>query len=110
MKILTVFLFLSFSSLTYALRPIALLPDDTTASIGQEIEIDGSSSFDTNNLTLSYRWSLDITPHNFNSQIDSPTNSLIRFTPNVEGFYLIRLIVSNGEENSFPAYMVIRVR
>ena len=90
-------------------RPVAVLPADKTATVGDALTIDGSSSFDEDNsLTLSYRWSLDINPPNFNSQINNPSSSSIEFTPDVEGFYLIRLVVNNGTKNSYPAYMVIR--
>lgn len=98
-----------FSLPAFALKPVAVLPDDRMLTVGQEVLIDGSSSFDENQLTLSYRWSLDISPPGFNSQIDNPSGSSIRLTPNVTGFYLIRLIVNNGTENSYPSYMVIRV-
>ena len=108
MKKITIFLFLVFSLFVYAEKPVAVLPADQSANVGTEILIDGSSSFDEKGLTLSYRWNLDISPQNFNSQIDNPTNSSIRFTPNVEGFYLIRLVVNNGTDNSYPTYMVIR--
>ena len=90
-------------------EPVAVLPADKRVAVNQEVSIDGSSSFDEEGESLNYRWSLDIVPKNFNSQIDNPTNSSISFTPDVEGFYLIRLIVNNGTENSDPAYMVIRV-
>ena len=102
--VLTLFLCLSVWA-----RPVAILPTDKTATVGEALTIDGSSSFDEDSsLTLSYRWSLDINPPNFNSQINNPSSSSIEFTPDVEGFYLVRLIVNNGTKNSYPTYMVIR--
>ncbi|MCZ0932736.1 MAG: hypothetical protein OXJ52_06265 [Oligoflexia bacterium] len=104
-----VFLIVVFSSPAFS-KPVAILPADKTATLGEVIAIDGSSSFDEEGNNLTYSWSLDISPQNFNSQIDNPTNSSISFTADTAGFYLIRLIVNNGTENSYPAYMVIRVK
>ena len=89
--------------------PVAVLPQDKTATTNSSITIDGSSSFDDEGANLTYSWSMDIAPLGFNSQIDNPSNSSISFTVDTAGFYLIRLIVNNGMENSEPAYMVIRV-
>ena len=107
-KSFLIVLLLVFSKIVFS-KPVAVLPEDKTVKLGETITIDGSSSFDEEGNSLNYRWSLDIIPQNFNSQIDEPTSSSISFTPNVEGFYLIRLIINNGTQNSYPAYMVIRV-
>ena len=103
----SLFLFI-FSNLALS-SPVALLPSDKTAQLNDVIMIDGSSSFDAGGANLTYSWSIDIAPQGFNSQIDNPANSSISFTVDEEGFYLVRLIVNNGTENSEPAYMVIRV-
>ena len=97
-----------FSQLALA-EPVAVLPEDKAMTVGSSISIDGSSSFDEGGANLIYRWSIDIAPKGFNSQIDDPKNSSISFMLDTAGFYLIRLIVNNGDENSEPAYMVIRV-
>lgn len=107
-KLIFSFFLLVFSQFILA-KPVAVLPDDETATTGSAISIDGSSSFDDEGGTLSYSWSIDIAPQGFNSQIDNPTNSSINFTLDTAGFYLVRLIVNNGTENSEPAYLVIRV-
>lgn len=107
MNKLLVPLLILFSSITFA-KPVAVLPEDKTATVGETVMIDGSSSFDDDGMTLNYRWNLDKSPPNFNSQIDNPANTSISFNTDVEGFYLIRLVVNNGTENSYPAYMVIR--
>ena len=104
---ISLFLFI-FSNLALA-SPVALLPSDKTVEVDDVIMIDGSSSFDAEGASLTYSWSIDIAPKGFNSQIDNPASSSISFTVDEEGFYLIRLIVNNGMENSEPAYMVIRV-
>ena len=86
-----------------------MLPSDKKAELNDRMMIDGSSSFDAEGANLTYSWAIDIAPKGFNSQIDNPANSSISFVVDKKGFYLIRLIVNNGTENSEPAYMVIRV-
>ena len=108
-KLFFVFWIVVLPQITQA-KPTAVLPDDKIVEINERIMIDGSSSFGKEEEdSLIYRWSIDISPEGFNSQIDNPANPSISFTADTEGFYLIRLIVNDGSENSNPAYMVIRV-
>ena len=85
--------------------PGAVLPADKMVDVGTEVIIDGSSSTGT---SLTYRWNFDVFPIQSNAKIDNPTASMIRFTPDVEGLYLVKLVVRDANNNSTPSYLAIR--
>ena len=85
--------------------PGAVLPSDKVVDVGTEVTVDGSSSTGQD---LTYRWNFDIFPVESNTKIDDPTASMIRFTPDVEGLYLVKLVVRDANNNSTPSYLAIR--
>lgn len=99
------YFFSSFFFYSAIALPIAILPEDIDVSVGTEVVIDGSNSMGED---LSYRWNFDVFPVLSNTRIDDPTASSIRFTPDVPGLYLIKLIVRNSTANSPPTYMRVR--
>ena len=91
------------------LPPVAVLPGDREASIGDIVEISAGKSYDPEGLTLSYYWSFDLLPDNSNAQITA-LSSEASFIPDKIGLYLIKLIVRDEANNSRPAYIKVSVR
>ena len=90
--------------------PVAILPSDMEADIGTLVTVSGTDSFDQESDTLSYRWSFDILPKGSHAKINDPSAANISFTPDVEGLYLVKLIVRDDISNSRPAYLNIRAK
>ncbi|KAF0807151.1 putative lipoprotein [Alcanivorax xiamenensis] len=73
------------------------------AERGAAINTSGGSSYDLDGDALTYQWELVSAPDGFdaeaNSSLDSCTNSTCwpGFTPTVDGDYVVRLTVSDGE-------------
>lgn len=67
------------------------------------ISLDGSGSFDENNLVLTYHWSWTIDGNSYKAQDEYPTIQL------PAGEHTIQLIVNNGYYDSAPAYLHVTV-
>jgi len=90
--------------------PVANAGSDQYLNVGTRVLLDGSASRDEDGDTLSYSWTL----------IEKPTGSSISlslsetrspfFTPDLEGDYLIKLVVNDGSSNSEPDYVSITAR
>ena len=89
--------------------PTAVLPPDQEVEVGAIVEISGSESSDPEEDDLAYRWSIDVAPLGSNSKIDNPSAESISFTADMEGLYILKLVVSDDESNSYPAYTAVRV-
>ena len=90
--------------------PVAVLPTDIEAEVGETLSISGANSFDLESDSLTYRWSFDVRPSGSNVKINNPASSSISFVVDVVGFYLIKLVVRDDQSNSKPAYLAVRVR
>ena len=90
--------------------PVAVLPTDVEAEVGETLSISGANSFDSEADSLTYRWSFDVRPSGSNVKINNPASSSISFVVDVVGFYLIKLVVRDDQSNSKPAYLAVRVR
>jgi len=89
------------------LIPIANAGPDQTVQVGTLVSLDGTSSYDNDGDTLSYKWTQINGPEIVNlsdSNISKPT-----FTPTKVGVYEFELIVNDGEVNSEPDYVIINI-
>lgn len=82
------------------LIPIANAGEDRKAVTNNEITLNGSLSTDGDNDLLTYTWSFTSKPNGssaflFNELTDAPS-----FVPDMDGEYLVSLIVNDGEKNS----------
>ncbi|HEX2965225.1 MAG TPA: DUF1566 domain-containing protein [Syntrophorhabdaceae bacterium] len=86
---------------TSNVAPNALAGKDRTAAIGSTVALDGSASFDSDNgpQPLSYLWSFVSVP-NGSALVDASINGkntvAADFTPDAEGIYDTKLVVSDG--------------
>ena len=95
---------LRFSFQMMSADPKAVLPADQMVRVGALVEIDGAMSENA----VSYRWSFDVFPENSNAVINDQTTSAISFRPDVEGLYLVKLVVRDADTNSKASYLAIR--
>ncbi len=75
--------------------PVADAGQDRIIEVGNEVVLDGGSSYDPNGDSLSYSWHFVTKPSNSAVTLQDTTSSLIKFTPDVEGIYTLELIVSD---------------
>ncbi|WP_440877265.1 PKD domain-containing protein, partial [Thalassotalea sp. PLHSN55] len=89
------------------LPPIANSGTPQSITEGIKVNLDGSASIDSNNLPLIYSWSFESKPNDSNATIDNPNSISPSFTPDVEGDYLVKLIVNNGSLTSAPSTVLL---
>ncbi len=82
-------------------RPVADAGPAWQVQIGTQVVLDGRSSADADGDPLTYDWSLS-RPEGSLSVLSDPASPLPRFTPDVPGTYLARLVVSDGSLSSAP--------
>ena len=97
------------ASSTANIAPVANAGDDQTVATGSEVTLDGSASSDLNTQdTLSYQWSLT-TPATGSALTELTDSAMVnaRFTPDVDGDYVITLVVSDGNGGESSDEVVI---
>lgn len=83
-------------------RPTALIQAQSQILVGQEIQLDGSSSNDAESIILNYDWSVFTAPEGASFTLTDLTSSVATFTAHSAGDFIIRLVVSDGELLSEP--------
>ncbi len=78
---------------------ITQVHNDVTGSV---VTVDGSASTGG---TLTYAWSLISKPENSLSVIEDPATTSTSFMPDMDGDYVVQLVVNNGRRNSAPVTM-----
>ena len=77
-------------------------PDQPSATTGVEVILDGSGSSDAESDPLTYQWSFDSRPTGSAAVFSDTTIVNPRFTPDIDGDYVIRLVVNDGLADSVP--------
>ena len=81
------------------LAPVANAGKDANAKTGQPVTLDGSGSFDPEGALISYRWSFVQVPLGSavtDASLSDPADPKPTFTPDRDGAYTVRLLVSDG--------------
>jgi len=89
--------------------PVAEIIGDSTSFVGDSLLLDGSSSSDAENDSLTFIWAVVSGPVNADEvlHIEGPTSCL--FVPGVGGSYTVQLVANDGTNDSDPATMNIEV-
>lgn len=80
--------------------PVANAGADQNVKVGNIVYLDGSGSTDADNDGLSYNWSFVSKPTGSSADFDDNTASNPSFTADIEGAYVINLVVNDGLEDS----------
>lgn len=80
--------------------PIADAGKDSKVITGLQVTLDGSGSWDPDGDALSYSWSLHSKPAGSNAVLTDAGSMNPSFTPDVDGAYIISLVVNDGIEDS----------
>lgn len=86
--------------------PVADAGNDQTVTTGDTVPLNGSGSSDADGDALSFSWSLTAVPAGSAAALSDPLASNPSFVADVEGSYVARLIVNDGQVDS-PADSVI---
>ena len=84
------------------LRPVANAGPDQTVTVGQSVTLNGSGSSDPEASPLTYRWSFVSQPAGSVAVLSNPTAVQATFVPDVEGEYVVQLVVNDGQLDSTP--------
>ena len=93
------------------IRPVAVAGDNESVLPGTLVDLSASGSFHFgSNENLNYEWALESIPEGSSAQIYFPNKRDTSFYANVEGIYLVRLIVNSDDFNqlSLPSYKMVR--
>lgn len=89
--------------------PIANAGSNKIGFVTNTVTLDGSSSSDDDNDSLSYQWELSNIPETSNTVFTNATSVSPSFVPDVIGSYTASLVVSDGDVNSEPSLVTITV-
>ncbi len=87
--------------------PTADAGNDETVTTGSIVILDGSGSSDPDGDALNYHWLLHSKPHGSSAFLSTSTEVNPSFMPDVNGDYVINLIVNDGAVNSNADTVII---
>jgi len=90
--------------------PVAEAGTDQTVAVGENVFLDGSGSFDSDDDPISFTWSIISKPEESLAELDDTALVNPCFTPDKVGDYVVQLIVNDGELDSEPDTVVITVK
>lgn len=92
---------------TTNIAPVADAGQYQYLEVGSVVHLDGSGSSDQNGDTLSYKWTFMSQPSGSTSVLEVANSVAPYFTSDLEGDYVIQLIVNDGQVDSQPDYVTI---
>ncbi|HPB06522.1 MAG TPA: T9SS type A sorting domain-containing protein, partial [Prolixibacteraceae bacterium] len=90
--------------------PVAIAGEDITINAGLKVTLDGSESYDPEEKTIYFQWSLVSKPEKSNANLSGVNTSQPFITPDVSGLYVFRLRVSDGVYTSEDMVQVNALR
>ncbi len=87
--------------------PIADAGTDQNVTTGDIVNLDGSGSTDADNNNLSYTWSFSTRPDGSSATIENPASVSASFEADVDGEYIVSLVVNDGTLDSSADTMMI---
>ena len=90
-------------------QPSANAGNDKILFTGNSITLDGSNSSDSDDDDLSYNWTLSEKPAASTATITNADSVNASFTPDVEGTYVVSLVVNDGQQDSTADEVVFNI-
>ena len=90
--------------------PIADAGGDRTVARGATVQLNGSASSDPEGSALTYAWTLLTRPAGSAAVLANASTATPTFTADVNGDYIVQLVVSDGRLESAPNTVTITVR
>lgn len=90
-------------------RPVANAGSNRVVSRGATVQLSGAASSDPEGAVLTYAWSMVSRPAASAAALSALQGVNSGFTPDIEGIYRIRLVVSDGALESLPVEVTISV-
>ena len=89
--------------------PVADAGEDLIVSSASYVKLDGRASYDVDGGKLTYRWAFTRRPEGSEAILLKTTLKRPRFTADVDGLYVIELIVSDRITDSIPDEVIVEV-
>ena len=89
--------------------PEAVAGSDITAVVGDLVQLDGSGSSDPEGAAVEYRWSFEALPAGSSAQLNDTSVVNPSFVPDIEGTFVVRLVVHDGKDPSAPDVVSVSV-
>jgi hypothetical protein len=89
--------------------PVANVADVEPVLTGSTVILNGAGSKDPNNDNIRFTWTFASTPGTSAPAISGANTVRPSFAPQVEGDYLVKLVVDDGELSSEPAFVRVSV-
>ena len=80
--------------------PVAEAGDNQSVTTGDSVTLDGSGSTDADFDSLTYDWGMTSRPNGSSATLSSETAEEPTFTADIEGSYVVSLVVNDGTVNS----------
>jgi hypothetical protein len=87
--------------------PLARAGDDQTVLRGAVVALDGNASFDAEFDVLHYSWAMTNRPAGSLAVLSTTTEAATTFTVDLQGTYVVQLIVSDGVLDSAPDTIIV---
>jgi hypothetical protein len=87
--------------------PVAATGSDQYVTTGTTVQLDGSSSVDADADTLTYSWTLLSQPAGSSATLFAPQTVNPSFVPDLDGTYVVTLIVNDGTINSAADQLIV---
>jgi len=88
-------------------KPVADAGGNQVAIVGQTVFLDGSGSYDANLDPLTYSWDMVSKPKDSVAILSNPLVIDPNYVPDIQGLYLISLVVNDGLLDSDPSNATI---
>jgi hypothetical protein len=88
--------------------PVADAGHDQWVGTGSEVHLDGSASHGMEGSPLTYDWAFLSLPEGSNAILSSPGEPWPTFVADVEGSYVLQLLVSDGQQQSSAATVTVK--
>jgi hypothetical protein len=88
--------------------PIANAGPDQQVNLGPPVQLNGSNSEDPEGAALSFSWRILAGPADSAATIADTTVAQPRFTPDLQGEYIVALTVNDGMQDSSDDFVVIQ--